>query len=60
MIFLRIKSETKLLYDDVKLLVRLLSKEIREAGRNKLSHSEDMWKLLFQIENVKYYILDPA
>ena len=48
-----LKSEIKLFSDEVKLLVRRLSWEIKQITLNKLSYWEDIWNEKF---NVKYYI----
>ena len=47
-----ITLELKLFADDIKLLVRPLSKEITQMNLNKLSYWEDtrIWKLRFNIE----------
>ena len=48
-----IKPEIKLFADDVKLLVRLLSKETIQMDLNRLSYWEDIWKLRFNLEECK-------
>ena len=53
-----IKSVIKLFADDVKVLLRPLSKETTQMDINKLPYWEDIWKLEFYVEKVKYYILD--
>ena len=47
-----IRSEIKL-FIDIKLLVRLSSKETAQMDMNKLSYWENMWKLKFKIEKCK-------
>ena len=54
-----IKSEIYLFTDDIKLLVRPLSKEIGQMILNKLSFWKDIQKIKFNIENVKCNIVDP-
>ena len=48
-----IKSEIKLFFDDVKLLVSPLSKETTQTDLNKLLYWEDIWKLIFNLEKCK-------
>ena len=45
-----IESEIELLTNDVKLLVRPLSKEITQMDLNELSYWKDIWKLKFHLE----------
>ena len=47
-----IKSEIELFTEDIKLLVRTLSKET-QIGLDKLLYLEDIWKLKFYIEKYK-------
>ena len=51
-----IKLEIEWLFDDVKLIVRPSSKEIRWMDWNKLSHCKDNWKLKFNTG--KYKVLN--
>ena len=50
-----IKSEIKLFADDVKLLVRPLSKETSPIDLNELSYWKDIWILRFNIEKCTTY-----
>ena len=45
-----IKSLSKLVANDVTLLVKLLSKETTQMDLKKLSNWEDIWKLKFNLE----------
>ena len=50
-----IKSEIEIFVDDIKLVVRPLSKETTQMDQKKLSYWESIWKLRINIE--KCYVL---